>query len=153
LLEAEVLTGVLNNTNSLGTSTATRTMQGLRTMIQSPANGLAPVNSSVVDASFSANPHLYIGDAFQNMFNNGASTTETWGIIADSQYFRDISNMNDTKVVDSSRDEFFKRVIRNYTGPFGTATVFLSRALRTRELLIVPRERVRVLPLQSRNFT
>jgi hypothetical protein len=151
LLEAEVLTGVWNGTNSLGTSTATRTMQGLRTMIQSPANG-TPVNSSVVDASFSANPHLYIGDAFQNMFNNGAATTETWGIIADAQYFRDISNMNDTKVQDSNQSELFKRVIRNYTGPFGQATVFLSRSLRTRELLIVPRERVRVLPLQGRNF-
>jgi hypothetical protein len=152
LLEAEVLTGVWNGTNSLGTATATRTMQGLRTMITSPANGLPPVNSTVVDASFSANPHLYIGDAFQNMFNNGAATTETWGIIADPQYFRDISNMNDTKVTDSNEKELFKRVIRNYTGPFGQATVFLSRALRTRELLIVPRERVRVLPLQGRSF-
>jgi hypothetical protein len=82
LLEAEVLTGVWNATNSLGTSTATRTMQGLRTMIQSPANGAGQLDS-VVDASFSANPHLYLGDAFQNIFNNGAATTETWGIIAD----------------------------------------------------------------------
>ncbi len=152
LLEAEILTGVWNATNSLGTSTATRTMQGLRTMIQSPSTG-TPVNSTVVDASFAANPHLYLGDAFQNMFNNGAATTETWGIVADPQYFRDISNMNDTKVQDSNVSELFKRVIRNYTGPFGTATVFLSRSLRTRELLIVPRERVRVLPLQGRNFT
>jgi len=151
LLEAEVLTGVWNATNSLGTTTATRTMQGLRSMITSPGNNL-PVNSSVVDASFSANPHLYLGDAFQNVFNNGAATTETWGIIADAQYFRDISNMNDTKVLDSNQSELFKRVIRNYTGPFGQATVFLSRALRTRELFIVPRERVRVLPLQARNF-
>ena len=145
LLEGEVLTGVWNGTNSLGTSTATRTMQGLRAQ-------LTAVNSTVVDASFSANPHLYLGDAFANMFAAGAASTETWGIIADAAYFRDISNMNDTKVVDSNRDELFKRVIRTYTGPFGTATVFLSRALRTRELLIVPRERVRVLPLQSRSF-
>jgi Family of unknown function (DUF5309) len=152
LLEAEVLTGVWNGTNSLGTSTATRTMQGLRTMIQSPANGVIPVNSTVVDASFSANPHLYIGDAFNNIFNNGGATTESWGIIADAQYFRDISNMNDTKVQDSNQSELFKRVIRNYTGPFGQAQVFLSRSLRTRELLIVPRERVRVLPLQGRSF-
>jgi hypothetical protein len=151
LLEAEVLTGVWNGTNSLGTSTATRTMQGLRTMITSPASG-TPVNSTVVDASFSANPHLYLGDAFNNMFNNGAASTESWGIIADAQYFRDISNMNDTKVTDSNQSELFKRVIRNYAGPFGTATVFLSRALRTRELLIVPRERVRVLPMQGRSF-
>jgi hypothetical protein len=105
-----------------------------------------------VDASFSANPHLYLGDAFQNMFNNGAATTETWGIIADAQYFRDISNMNDTKVQDSNQSELFKRVIRNYTGPFGHRDGVPVARLRTRELLIVPRERVRVLPLQSRNF-
>ena len=110
LLEGEVLTGVWNGTNSLGTSTATRTMQGIRPQ-------LTAINSNVVDASFSANPHLYLGDAFANMFAAGAATTETWGIIADAQYFRDISNMNDTKVVDSNRDELFKRVIRNYTGP------------------------------------
>jgi hypothetical protein len=145
ILEAEVLTGVLNGTNSLGTATATRTMQGIRAQ-------LTAINSQVVDASFSANPHLWIGDAMQNAFGNGAATTETWGIIAGAQYFRDISNLNDTKVQDSNQSELFKRVIRNYAGPFGQCTVFLSRALASRELLIVPRERVRVLPLQSRNF-
>lgn len=145
ILEAEALTGVWNGTNSLGTATATRTMQGIR-------GQLTAINSTVVDASFAANPHLYLGDAMQNAFDAGAATTETWGIVAGSQYFREISNLNDTKVQDSNRSELFKRVIREYTGPFGLCTVFLSRALRPRELMIVPRERVRVLPLQSRNF-
>jgi hypothetical protein len=151
VLEADVLTSVLNGTNSLGASSTTRTMVGLRSMIQSPSGG-APVNSQVTDSSFSANPHLYLGDALQNAFNAGAATTETWGILAGSQYFRDISNLNDTKVLDSNQSELFKRVIRNYAGPFGQCTVFLSRALAARELLIVPRERIRILPLQSRNF-
>lgn len=145
ILEAEVLTGVLNGTNSLGASGTTRTMQGIR-------GQLTAINSQVVDASFSANPHLYLGDAMQNAFNGGAATTETWGIVAGTQYFRDISNLNDTKVQDTNRSELFQRVIREYTGPFGQCTVFLSRALQSRELLVVPRERVRVLPLQSRNF-
>lgn len=145
ILEAEALTGVLNGTNSLGTVTATRTMQGGR-------GQLTAINSQVQDNSFSANPHLFIGDAMQNAFNAGAATTETWGIVAGAQYFRDISNLNDTKVQDSNVSELFKRVIRNYTGPFGNCTVFLSRALAARECLIVPQERVRVLPLQSRNF-
>lgn len=144
ILEAEVLTGVLNGTNSLG-SGVTRTMQGIRAQ-------LTAISSQVVDASFSANPHLYLGDALQNAFDAGAATTETWGIVAGSQYFRDISNLNDTKVLDSNQSELFKRVIRNYAGPFGQCTVFLSRALAARELFIVPRERVRVLPLQGRNF-
>lgn len=145
ILEADVLTSVLNGTNSLGTATATRTQNGLRAQISA-------INSTVVDASFAANPHLYIGDAMQNAFNAGAATTETWGIVAGQQYFRDISNMNDTKVQDSNKSEMFKRVIREYQGPFGLCTVFLSRALASRELLVVPKERIRVLPLQGRNF-
>lgn len=147
ILEADVLTSTLNATNSLGANATTRTMLGLRPQIA--AGG---INSTVVDASFAANPHLYLGDVMQNAFNAGAATTETWGIVAGQQYFRDISNMNDTKVQDSNKSELFKRVIREYQGPFGLCTVFLSRALASRELLVVPRERVRVVPLQSRNF-
>ena len=146
ILEAEVLTGQWNGSNSLGTATLTRTMQGIRPQ-------LTAINSAVQDNSFSANPHTYIGDAMANAFGAGAATTENWGIVAGSQYFRDISNLNDTKVADKNAVELFKRVIRQYEGPFGQCTVFLSRALAARELLIVPQERVRVLPLQSRNFT
>ena len=110
------------------------------------------INSTVADSSFSANPHLYLGDIAQACFNAGASTTEDWGIIAGAQYFRDISNLNDTKVLDSNISEVFKRVIRRYQGPFGITNVFLSRALAARELMYVPRERIRVVPLQGRNF-
>lgn len=145
ILEADVLTSNWNGTNSLGTATVTRTMQGIRPQ-------LTAINSAVQDNSFTANPHTFIGDAMMNCFNAGAATTETWGIIAGAQYFRDISNLNDTKVQDTNQSELFKRVIRNYTGPFGQCTVFLSRALAAREAFVVPRERVRVLPLQSRNF-
>jgi hypothetical protein len=145
LLEQAVLTSNLNATNSLGTTTATRTMQGLRAQ-------LTAINSSVIDASFAANPHLYVGDAMQNCFNNGASTSEDWGLVAGPQYFRDLSNLNDTKVQDSNRSELFKRVIRQYEGPFGQMTIFLSRALRDREAFIFPRQRVRVMPLQGRSF-
>jgi hypothetical protein len=44
-------------------------------------------------------------------------------------------------------------VIREYQGPFGLCTVFLSRALPATELLLVPRERIKVGPLDGRNFT
>jgi hypothetical protein len=50
-------------------------------------------------------------------------------------------------------DEGFKRVITMYQGPFGRARVFPSRVLPTTELLILPRQRVRVVPLVGRNFT
>lgn len=136
MTENEMIAGVLNTANSLGTSTATRTMKGLRAHLSS-------VNSTVTSSSFAANPHLYIGNVFQSAYDNGASPTETWAIVAGATWYRDISNLNDTKVQDSNDRETFKRVIRQYTGPLGSAEVILSRALKATELIIVPRERVR----------
>jgi hypothetical protein len=148
LLESEVLRGALNGTNSLGTTTTTtgsRTMLGIRPQLTS-------INSQVTASSFNANPHLYIGNIWEQVYQAGAGINETWGIVAGRTFFRDISNMNDTKVQDTNEKEKFKRVIREYAGPFGNATVFLSRALPATELLLVPRERIRVLPLQGRSF-
>jgi hypothetical protein len=146
LLEAEVLTGVWNATNSLGTATATRTMQGIRR----PAHvGQLHRRGRVV---LGESPSLHRGCDAERVQQRRGDHGDV-GHRAGPQYFRDISNMNDTKVQDSNAREVFKRVIRNYEGPFGQCTVFLSRALLNRELLVViPRERIRVLPLQSRNF-
>lgn len=145
-LEKEVVRGVLNSSNSLGTTTATRTMQGLRTWI-------ATVDSTVTAASFTANPHTYIGNIWQSIYDQGGSPdTEDWAIVAGAQYFREISNLNDTKVEDSNTSELFKRVIRTYTGPLGTASVILSRVLNSTELLLIPRQRVKVVPLNGRSF-
>ena len=145
-LEKEVIRGVLNSSNSLGSTTATRTMQGIRQFITS-------VNSSgITAASFTANPHTYIGNTFDSMFQAGASMSDTWAIVAGRTLYRDISNMNDTKIEDTSSVEQFKRVIRKYTGPFGSAEVLLSRVLLPTELLLIPRERVKVVALQSRSF-
>jgi hypothetical protein len=146
LLESEVLRGKLNASNSLGTTTATRTMLGIRAQ-------LTAINSTVSASSFEANPHLYIGNVAEQCFTAGASIDETWGIVAGPTFFRNISNMNDTKVQDTNAREVFKRVIRTYEGPFGQCSVFLSRNIPSTELLLLPRERIRVVPLQGRNFT
>lgn len=153
-LEREVIRGKLNAANSLGTTSATRTMQGIRPQITT-------VNSTVASASFTANPHLYIGNLWEQVYRNGAAVdTETWAIIAGTTWFRALSDLNDTKVEDTSAVEEFKRVIRRYTGPFGSAQLFLSRDLTGggganpagAELLLIPRERVKVVPLQGRSF-
>ena len=141
MTENELATGVLNSSNSLGTATATRTMKGIRGFVST-------VNSTVTAASLSANPHLYLGNIFQAMFDNGASPTETWGLLCGPTLFRTISNLNDTKVEDSQDVEQFKRVIRRYTGPLGSAEVILSRGLKADEGIFVSRERT--VPAQFR---
>lgn len=145
-LEKEVLRGILNSTNSLGSTSQTRTMQGIRTQ-------LTTINSTLAAASFAANPHLYIGNIWQQVFNQGGSPDkETWAIVAGTTFFRNISDLNDTKVYDSNKEELFKRVIRRYTGALGSAEVILSRALPATELLLIPRERLKVVPLQASSF-
>lgn len=145
-LEKEVVRGTLNSANSLGSTTATRTMKGIR-------NWIATINSTVTASSFAANPHLYIGNVWEQAYAQGASPdTEEWAIVAGSTYFRNISDLNDTKVQDSNVSELFKRSIRTYEGPLGRATVILSRVLKTTEALLIPRDRVKVVPLQGRSF-
>jgi hypothetical protein len=145
MLEKELLRGVLNSTNSLGTSTATRTMQGIRAQ-------LTTIASAITATSFAADPHLYVGNVWEQAFVQGASPTEAWGIVAGRTFFKNLSDLNDTKVTDSNASESFKRVIRTYTGPFGQAEIFLSRWLPATELLIVPRERIRPVVLRPWSF-
>lgn len=148
-LENEVLRGVLNGTNSLGTVTATggetRTMKGIR-------NTIATINSTVTATSFAANPHLYVGNVWQNVYDQGGSANEDWAIVAGATFYRNIADLNDTKVQDSNTSELFKRQIRTYTGPFGSAQVILGRALSATELLLIPRQRIKVVPMQGRSF-
>ncbi len=145
-LEKEVIRGVRNGVNSLGTTTATRTMQGIRDQITT-------INSTIAAASFTAAPHAYIGDLWKAAFDNGAAVgNETWGIIAGATYFRALSDLNDTKVQDSNQSELFQRQVRKYAGPFGEADLFLSRVMPAASLILVPRERLAVVPLQGRSF-
>jgi len=145
-LEKEAIRGVLNGANSLASATTTRSMKGIR-------GHLTAVNSTVAASSFAVNPHKYIGDTWEQAWRNGAGENETWGIIAGYTFFRNISDMNDGKVQDSNQSEQFKRVIRNYEGPFGRCTVFNTRVLPATELLIVSKERWKVMPMDGRNFT
>jgi hypothetical protein len=142
-LNKEVIRGTA--INSTMTASTYRGIRGLRAEVTS-------INSTITASSFTADPHLYIGNVMEQAFAAGASPSEDWGIIAGRTFFRDISNMNSNKVQDSNQSELFKRVIRDYTGPFGRATVILDRWVGATELFVVPRGRVKVVPLQSRNF-
>lgn len=142
-LEKEVIRGI--RATSIGSDTTYRTFNGLRATCGS-------INSTVTAASFDANPHLYLGNVWEQAFLNGASESEDWAIVAGTTHFRSISNMNDSKVQDTSSVETFKRVIRNYEGPFGRCVVIHSRWMPAGQSIIVPRQRVKVVPLQNRAF-
>lgn len=145
-LEKAVIRGKLNAANSLATSSTTRTLRGIK-------DHITTVNSAIAASSFAANPHLYIGNVWQQIWNNGASDSESWAVIAGATFFRNLADMNDTKVQDSNTSELFQRAVRLYRGPFGQAQLILNRVLGATELLLVPRERIKIVPLQGRSFS
>lgn len=142
-LEKEILAG--NGVNSTMNASNYRNIRGLRAEVTS-------INSTVSAASFAADPHLYIGNVMEQAFLANADPNEEWGVVAGTTFYRNISDLNDAKVQDSNQSESFKRVIRNYAGPFGNMTVMLSRNLAATELYCVPRNRVKPVVLQGRSF-
>lgn len=140
MTEKEIIGGVLNAANSLGTNGALRTMKGIR-------GHITTVNSAFSANSITADPHTYLGGVFEAMYNNGASENETWGLVVGPGLMRAISGLHDTVTetvaVGNPGDETFKRVITRYTGPLGSAEVILGRGMRNFEGIFVSRERVR----------
>lgn len=143
-LEKEVIRGVVSG-NSIGSETLYRSFNGLRAQIGS-------INSLLGAGSFTANPHLYIGNAWASAFSNGLRANDTVALVCGKTTYRDISDLNDTKVQDSNVSELFKRRIRKYSGPYGEADVILSPWMPDNGVISVIRERVKVVPLQGRTF-
>lgn len=143
-LEKAVIRGVASG-NSIGSESAYRSFNGLRVSVGS-------INSLLGAGSLQANPHLYIGNAWNTAYDNGLRDTDTLALVCGRDAFAAISNLNDTKVQDSNQSEVFKRKIRTYTGPFGSAEVILSPWMPTLGVLGVARERVKVVPMDGRAF-
>jgi hypothetical protein len=143
-LEKEVIRGRASG-NSIGSESVYRSFNGLRAQVGS-------ISSVLGVGSFSANPHLYLGNAWQSAYDNGLRANETIALLCGQSTFRDISNLNDTKVQDSNQSEVFQRRIRKYSGPFGDATVILSPWMPAQGVIGIAKERVKVGPLQGRSF-
>lgn len=143
-LEKAVIRGIVSG-NSIGSETVYRSFNGLRASVGS-------INSLLGVGSLQANPHLYIGNAWSSAFDNGLRDTETVALVCGRDAYSAISNLNDTKVLDSNKSELFQRRIRKYVGPFGEADVILSPWMPNLSILGVVRERVKVVPLNGRAF-
>lgn len=143
-LEKEVIRGVASG-NSIGSETLYRSFNGIKARVTT-------INSTVVGSSFNANPHLYVGNVWQQAFNNGLRQTDTVALVAGAQFFSDLSNLNDTKVLADPASQVFQRRVRRYVGPYGEATLILSPWMPSSALVGVVRERVKVVPLRNRTF-
>ncbi len=140
-LEKFVIRGIA--TNSVGASATPRVMDGLMDV-------LTTVNSTVTASSFTADPGLYIGDVWQQAWNQGARDIDL--IIAGDQFKRDISGAN----ISISRVDFSERSRRyrvdTIETDFGIVDVILTPWLPSSWAIGLSTQRIRVVPLQGRTF-
>lgn len=147
MTEKELIGGVLNSANSLGTNGALRTMKGIRGHVTS-------VNSAFPASSIKADPHTYLGGVFEAMYSNGANANETWGLVVGPSLMRAISGLHDTVTervsIGNPSDATFQRIVTRYSGPLGSAEVILGRGMRDWEGLFVSRDRT--IPVVYRDW-
>lgn len=141
-LEKAVFRSVASG-SSIGSSTAYRSFDGLR-------QWLTNINSTVVAASFSANPILYVNDLLQQAYSAGARDIDT--IVAGSQWKREISDTNASKLQVTQDERGIQRFVEFITTDFGSVRVLLSPWLPDRHLMGVAAPRVKVVPLRGRFF-
>ena len=130
-------------TNSIGADDTPRMMQGL-------LNRIATINSTVTASSFNADPGGYLGDVWQQAYNNGARDIDL--IIAGDQFKRDISgaNISITRTTFDERRRSYR--VDTIETDFGVVDVLLTPWLPSSWAIGVATSRLRVVPFANRTF-
>lgn len=136
-LEKAVILSKLSG-NTLGSSTAYRTMRGLWDFISTNNTSVATLSASVLD------------DIIQAAWGNGAAGLNL--IVADPTWKRSIDGLNASRVEVVNGDERFHQRVTRYSGSFGDFPVIASRWMPSKSVMVIDTERVKVLPLARRSF-
>lgn len=137
-LEKFALMGILSG-NTIGSSTARRTMAGVRSMI---TTNVVSVGPNITDS--------WLGTAIQQAWTNGGTNLNL--ILAGVNYKRIIDTFNATRTRTTNDDRRFSNVVNIYESTFGNMAIMLSRWLPPSEALILDTSRIQVKPLRGRSF-
>ena len=140
-LEKFVIRGAV--VNSVASGTVYRSMAGLESR-------LTAINSTIVTASFTANPVLYVNDVWQQCYNAGARDIDC--ILVGPTWKRSISGTNASVLSVDQSDASVKRVVETFQGDFGSARVIMSPYAPASGFYLVSTSRVVPVPLQGRSF-
>ncbi len=140
-LEKSVIRGVA--VNSIASATVTRSMRGLQSY-------LTAINSTIVTASFAANPVAYVHDVWQSCFNAGARDIDL--ILAGPTWKRSISGTNTSVLNVAQTDTAVARRVETWDGDFGSARVVMTPWLPASSFMLLSTARIRPVPLQGRSF-
>ena len=136
-LEKAVILGKLSG-NTLGSSTAYRTMKGLWDFVTTNATSLGTLTTSALD------------DAIQAAWGNGAKDLDL--LCCDAAFKRIVDGWNSSRVNVENRPDGYVNRVTEYTSTFGTLPVIMSRWMPTNTCLVLSTQRVKVVPLSGRSF-
>ena len=137
-LEKAVILGILSG-NTIGSSSARRTMQGLRSAITTNARS---VGAALTESWF--------GTAIQDAWSQGGTDIDL--VVAGVNYKRIIDSWNNTRKLIPNEDRRYIAAVSEYESTFGMLTIMLSRWMPSDEALIIASPRTKVVPLQQRSF-
>lgn len=137
-LEKAVIMGVSFG-NTIGSSTARRTMKGLRSLIATNVQSVGPTLTE-----------SWLGNTIKLAWDNGGTDCDI--LLAGVNYKRIIDGMNGARKLIANSDKRFSNVVSQIETTFGLFNVVLSRWMPANELLVLASGRTNVLPLQGRSF-
>ena len=143
-LEKAVIRGAASG-NSIGSSSAYRTMDGLRAL-------LTGINSVVVASSFTADPVGSLTDVWQSAYQAGARDIDL--IVCGPKFKRDLSAVNAVKsyLAVAQSEQTVNRTIDEVRTDFGSARVIVSPWMSSSALMGISTRRTFVVPLRNRQF-
>lgn len=141
-LEKATIRGRLSG-NTIGGNAvaATRSMRGLWQSISTNATSTATLTPEILD------------NIIKGAWDHGADDTDL--IVADANWKRVIDGWNDSRVEvmqGSGQENTYRRRVTFHEGTFGTHEVQLNRWMPANSLLVISKNRVKVVPLRGRSF-
>jgi hypothetical protein len=118
-------------------------MNGLRAFI-------TQINSIIVASSFTADPLLYVNNVMQQAWGAGARDLDI--LLCGSQWGKDISATNASKLMVAQGDQKIERYVETITTDFGTMEKIVSPWMPASAMLGLSSRRIFVPNLTGRNF-
>ena len=139
-LEKTVIRGK-TSLNSIGSSTARRSMKGVLDFLTTNVTTLASVNLLTTAA---------LTDAIRAPWESGATDLDL--IVADSLFKQQIDSFNSTRIDVVNLDERYHNRVSVFQSTYRNHAVMLNRWMPANSLMIVSTDRIVVVPLTGRSF-
>ena len=149
-LEKAVILGRLSG-NTIGTSSAVRTMRGLLAWITTNSFNIVSTSyTGTFDSTQMQAFETYVNNAIESAWVQGGSDLDV--ILTGASVKRRFDQLNNSRVRVVNEERMFSNQTTRYENTYGNYAVLMSRWMPTHVAAIVSSQRLKVAPLTGRSF-